>query len=140
MLDGELGEPAWQDAPAAGHFLQSEPREAEPATYDTEVRVLYDETHLHIGVTAFDDEPERLVVNDLSKDFNARSGDAFAVVLDTFHDNQTTLSGGTEPGSVTLCRQPRERILHGPAEGASYEHLLCLVQAEAGCWLERPRS
>ena len=40
---GRLDEAAWQVAPVAREFIQNEPREGEPATFDTEVRVLYDE-------------------------------------------------------------------------------------------------
>ena len=63
-IDGVLDEPAWQSAPVANHFIQNNPREGEPATYDTEVRILYDDENLYIGVTAYDDEPDKLVIND----------------------------------------------------------------------------
>ena len=39
-LDGALDEAAWRDAPVATGFLQSEPNEGEPASEQTEVRVL----------------------------------------------------------------------------------------------------
>ena len=38
VVDGSLGEADWQSAPVATNFIQSEPREGAPATYDTEVR------------------------------------------------------------------------------------------------------
>ncbi len=38
-------------------FVQNDPREGEPATYDTEVRLLYDDRALYIGVFAKDPEP-----------------------------------------------------------------------------------
>jgi len=104
-LDGDLGEPAWKDAPVARHFIQSEPSEGERATFDTEVRILYDDANLYLGVTAFDGEPERIVVNDLSRDFNARSGDAFAVVLDTFHDNRNGYMFETNPRGAKFDAQ-----------------------------------
>jgi hypothetical protein len=72
-LDGSLDEPAWRDAPVANHFIQNEPHEGEPATFDTEVRVLYDGEAVYIGVFAQDDEPGRIIVNDLKKDFNTNS-------------------------------------------------------------------
>ena len=49
-LDGVLDEPAWNDAPMAANFIQNDPREGEPATFDTEVRVLYDDAALYFGV------------------------------------------------------------------------------------------
>jgi hypothetical protein len=45
-LDGALDEAAWRDAPVATGFLQSEPHEGEPASEQTEVRVLYDDANL----------------------------------------------------------------------------------------------
>ncbi|MGH9257878.1 MAG: hypothetical protein ACRD3C_25240 [Vicinamibacterales bacterium] len=56
-LDGNLNEPAWNNAPVASRFVQNDPREGEPATFDTEVRVLYDDDDaLYFGVFAIDDE------------------------------------------------------------------------------------
>ena len=88
VLDGELNESAWSQAPMAHNFIQNEPREGEPATYDTEVRVLYDDDALYFGVFAKDDEPGRIIVSDLKKDFTAASGDGFFIILDTFHDQR----------------------------------------------------
>src|SRR5918993_4758751 len=56
-LDGVLDEPSWNDAPVASHFLQNDPREGQPATFDTDVRVLYDDGALYFGVFARDDDP-----------------------------------------------------------------------------------
>jgi Domain of unknown function (DUF5916) len=43
---------------------------------------------LYIGVQAHDSQPERIIVGDLKKDFNAQGGDAIEIVLDTFHDER----------------------------------------------------
>jgi hypothetical protein len=45
-IDGRLGEPAWSNAPLATDFVQNEPRPGEPASEQTEVRILYDNEHL----------------------------------------------------------------------------------------------
>ena len=50
-LDATFDEAAWNDAPVASGFIQNEPREGAPATYDTEVRVLYDDEALCFGVS-----------------------------------------------------------------------------------------
>jgi hypothetical protein len=90
-LDGLPDEAAWNDAPVASHFLQNDPREGEPATFDTEVRVVYDDDALYFGVFAKDDEPGRLIVNDLKKDLDTESSDGFRILLDTFHDARNGL-------------------------------------------------
>jgi len=88
VLDGKLDEPSWAGAPLANGFVQNDPREGEPATYDTEVRLLYDDRALYIGVYAKDPEPGQIIVNELRKDFNTGSADGFQVVIDTFHDER----------------------------------------------------
>jgi hypothetical protein len=99
-LDGALDEPSWRDAPVATGFLQNEPREGEPATLDTEVRVLYDDRALYVGVFARDDQPSALIVSDLKKDFNPNAGDAFTVVVDTFADHRNGFEFATNPSGA----------------------------------------
>ena len=99
-LDGVLDEPAWRDAPIARNFIQNDPREGQPATHDTEVRVLYDKEAIYFGVFAEDSEPGRLVVNDLKKDFNTEASDGFRVILDTFHDERNGYQFATNPAGA----------------------------------------
>src|SRR5687768_10592263 len=87
-LDGRLDEPSWAAAPLAANFVQNDPNEGQPATYDTEVRLLYDDRALYIGVFAKDPEPGAIIVNELRKDFNTGSADGFQVVIDTFKDER----------------------------------------------------
>ena len=70
-LDGVLDEAAWRDAPMATGFIQNDPREGMPATYETEVRVLYNDEALYFGVYAKDDSPNLIVTNDLKKDYRS---------------------------------------------------------------------
>ena len=85
-LDGRLDEAIWRTAPVAKDFVQNDPREGEPATFDTEVRMIFNHEALFIGVFARDADPGAIIVNELKKDFNTNSSDTFQVVLDTFHD------------------------------------------------------
>src|SRR5829696_2505271 len=78
-LDGKLDEPSWGAAPIATNFVQNDPREGEPATFDTEVRLLYDDRAIYIGVFAKDPDPAAIIVNELRKDFNTSSADGFQV-------------------------------------------------------------
>ena len=99
-LDGALDEPAWNSAAVAQHFIQSDPREGEPASFDTDVRVLYDDDALYFGVFAKDDEPGRLIVNDLKKDYNTDGSDGFRIILDTFHDERNGYQFATNPAGA----------------------------------------
>lgn len=53
MLDDD----AWTAAPGASQFIQNDPREGARATFDTEVRVVYDDEAIYFGVLARDDHP-----------------------------------------------------------------------------------
>jgi hypothetical protein len=87
-IDGALDEQDWARAPIARGFIQNDPREGEPATEDTDVRVLYDANNLYFGVFAHDREPYNILTSELAKDFNRESGDDFEIILDTFHDER----------------------------------------------------
>jgi hypothetical protein len=99
-LDGRLDEASWSGAPLANNFIQNDPREGEPATYDTEVRVLYDDEALYFGVFAKDAEPGQLIVNDLKKDYNTGGSDGFTVILDTFNDGRNGYQFATNPAGA----------------------------------------
>src|SRR5689334_6098525 len=49
-LDGKLDEPAWAAAPVSSDFVESYPAPNAKAPDRTEVRVLYDEDALYVGV------------------------------------------------------------------------------------------
>ena len=99
-LDGRLDEASWAGAPVASGFVQNDPREGEPATYDTEVKLLYDDRAIYIGVFAKDPEPGAIIVNELRKDFNTFSADGFQVVIDTFHDERNGYQFAINPSGA----------------------------------------
>jgi hypothetical protein len=100
MLDGALDEAAWREAPIANGFVQNDPREGNPATYDTDVRVLYTDDALYFGVFAHDMEPSKIIVSDLKKDYNTGSSDGFRIILDTFHDGRNGYQFATNPAGA----------------------------------------
>ncbi|MBM4185708.1 MAG: carbohydrate binding family 9 domain-containing protein [Gemmatimonadetes bacterium] len=105
QLDGRLDEPAWAAAKPVGGFVQSEPREGEPATESTEVRVAYDGGTLYIGAYLKDREPGRLIVNDIKKDFKEEDQDDFEILLDTFDDRTNGYVFLTNPEGAKADRQ-----------------------------------
>jgi hypothetical protein len=99
-LDGALDEAAWSQAPIANGFIQNDPREGSAATYDTDVRVLYDDDALYFGVFAHDMEPSKIIISDLKKDYSTGSSDGFRIVLDTFHDGRNAYQFATNPAGA----------------------------------------
>ena len=87
-LDGKLDEPAWQDAPAFTDFVQSYPNEGAPPSQKTEVRVLYDDQNLYVGVICFDSHPE-LIRRQLGRRDSIPSSDLVIVDVDSQRDHRS---------------------------------------------------
>src|ERR1700752_5157196 len=82
-LDGQLTEEAWRRAEPATGFRQQDPNTGDPATEQTEVRGLYDEQRIVIGVTCLDSEPRRIMGNQMQRDQSLGADDRFMVAIDT---------------------------------------------------------
>ena len=87
-IDGQLTEDVWKTAVPVSGFVQSEPREGQPATGDTEVRVAVDGTMLYIAAICRDGGSGPGVVSQIREDFGNTDQDTFEVILDTFADRQ----------------------------------------------------
>jgi hypothetical protein len=96
-MDGVLDEEVWRESASGDHFIQAEPYEGEPATEQTDVKVLYDSENLYIGVYCHDSEPESILVNSLKEDFDSGSADSFEMILDTFLDGRNGFLFTTNP-------------------------------------------
>ncbi len=96
-LDGRVVEDAWLKVASYATFTQTDPVEGAPATERTEVRVLFDKTHVYIGVICFDSDPSKIVVSQNRRDADLTETDAIILVLDTFNDNQNAFVFGTNP-------------------------------------------
>jgi len=105
VVDGALDDEVWQRAEPVSGFVQSEPREGEPASEPTAVRVAFDAQNLYIAAYCHDGEPERLVVNDIRKDFGAGDQDSFEVVLDSFDDRRNGFVFMTNPEGARSDQQ-----------------------------------
>jgi hypothetical protein len=103
-VDGVLDEAEWQSAPAIDQFVQQEPQEGQPATDRTEVRVLFDEGHLYIGVKAY--SSIGVTATEMRRDADRLfDEDNFQVILDTFHDSRNGYMFLTTPLGAKLEQQ-----------------------------------
>lgn len=98
-IDGVLGEPDWASAPVAGQFWQRAPRQGAAPDHDTELRVLYDDAALYVGVRALDSEPERIVGLVTRRD-QASSSDWIEVSIDSYRDRRTSFVFALNPAGV----------------------------------------
>ena len=109
-VDGVLDDAAWREAPLASGFRQREPREGEPASEATEVRVVYDEDTLFVGILARDREPGAIIGRVLERDKVMTQGldnaakfagdDVVAFTLDPFHDHRNAFFFATNPNGA----------------------------------------
>ena len=90
VVDGRLDEGDWARAEVAGRFVQAEPRQGDPATEPTEVRVLFDASYLYIGVVCIDSHGAGdLRVRDLRRDFDDTFDDYFGIAIDGVQDGRS---------------------------------------------------
>jgi hypothetical protein len=88
-LDGQLDEPVWGRALPAKDFIQIDPRNGQPATEPTEVRIAFSRDAFYLGVTAFDSEPDKWLGFQRRRDEFLGSDDRFMWRIDTFLDEQS---------------------------------------------------
>src|SRR3990172_10651674 len=87
VIDGLVEEEIWSRAEAIAGFVQAEPHEGEAATQNTEVRILYDDSTLHVGAICFDSDPSGIVVTDSRRDSPLVDTDSFQIIFDTSPDH-----------------------------------------------------
>ncbi|MGD0756112.1 MAG: DUF5916 domain-containing protein [Bacteroidales bacterium] len=93
-IDGILDEPAWLTADKATHFQRVLPTDTGFAIAQTEVRVIYDESNLYVGIICYDPTPGKRPVESLRRDFNFLKNDNFIVFLDTYNDQTNGFAFG----------------------------------------------
>ncbi|MCX6285684.1 MAG: DUF5916 domain-containing protein [Bacteroidetes bacterium] len=85
-IDGVLDEEAWDKAIPAGDFIQRLPYNGSTATFQTEVRFLYDNTALYVGAMMFDPHPDSIPAQLGLRDSQGLNADYFMLMLCPFND------------------------------------------------------
>jgi hypothetical protein len=89
-LDGDLDEGVWARAVPASDFRQQDPDNGEAATEPTEVRIVFGDDALYMGVICFDSEPDRWLGYQRRRDGFLSSNDRFMWTIDTFLDGRSS--------------------------------------------------
>ncbi len=87
-LDGILDEAVWDRAEPATGFIQQDPAFGQPATEQTEVRIVFTPERLYMGVICYDSEPDRLLGYQRRRDEFLSSDDRFMWTMDTYLDTR----------------------------------------------------
>jgi hypothetical protein len=102
VVDGVLDEDAWLSAPKIGDLVQRQPDTGQPSTERTDVALLYDRTHLYVGVHAYDAEPDRVIGTVMSRDASLNADDRVEILLDTFRDRRSAFYFATNPAGALV--------------------------------------
>ena len=121
-IDGQLDEADWQKASPVSGFTQEEPEQGAPPSFDTEVRVLYDDDNLYISAVCFDSEgPGGIRVQDLRRDFDFFENDVFGVSLDPFRDGRNAIIFEVNPYGVLRDLQVTDGSIYNIDWDATFE-------------------
>lgn len=99
-LDGKLDEPGWALAEPATNFIQQDPANGQPGTEKTEVRFLYNNDNLYMGVYNFDSDPSGIMGNQMLRDGFLSSDDRFMWVFDPYLNGRTGYFFEIGPGGA----------------------------------------
>jgi hypothetical protein len=94
-----MDEPAWAQAPVFTSFRQTFPNEGAPPSERTELRVLYDDTYVYLGLVCHDSRPE-LINRRLGRRDNPPASDMVTVMLDPLFERRTAYAFSVNAGGV----------------------------------------
>jgi hypothetical protein len=88
-LDGKLNDDAWNAGVVFSDFKMVEPEPGSEPSEKTEMRVIYDENYLYIGIRCYDRDPKHISANNMQHDYQGeRSEDQLSILLDPFQDKR----------------------------------------------------
>ncbi|MBL4905566.1 MAG: carbohydrate binding family 9 domain-containing protein, partial [Flavobacteriaceae bacterium] len=106
-IDGELNEAEWSQTKSATNFWQYFPTDTLQAKQQAEIKMLFDEQTLYIGMKV-NSSSNKYIVPSLRRDFRASGNDNITMLFDTFNDGSNAYFFGTNPAGVK-----REALLSG---------------------------
>lgn len=99
-IDGDLSDPAWQNAAQVSDFLQREPFEYNEASERTDVYMMYDEDAIYFGFYLHDSRPDEITAKVLEQGGNIREEDRIRIIIDPFNDQRSGFLFQTNPNGV----------------------------------------
>ncbi len=93
QMDGVLDESEWMTAETIKKFRQFFPSDSLDAFGDTQIKMLYDDENLYIGITCLSKGSD-FISNSLRRDYDLLSGDNITLMFDTYNDQRNALAFG----------------------------------------------
>lgn len=92
-VDGILNDSVWQTIAPTANFTQIEPYQGAPASFETQVKVLYNRQYLYFGIFARDSLGKKsLRATNFKRDFDDKQHDLVSISFDGFNDQRNAMS------------------------------------------------
>ena len=93
-INGVLNEKTWDKAVSADDFTQYRPYNGKEASFDSEVKIIYDDQAIYFGAVFYDPNPDSIYTELGNRDFRGIKGhgasglnaDMFSILLSPFND------------------------------------------------------
>lgn len=83
VIDGDLSDPCWREAPKADYFTDE--ALGTPPKDQTEAYILYDDKNIYVAFYAHDSEPSAIIGREIRRDAEFRGEDVVTFFIDPFH-------------------------------------------------------
>jgi hypothetical protein len=113
VLDGRvLDDPAWQGVPTLVEFWQTAPDAGQPSSERTEVRIVYTESAIYVGVVLLDRDPSGLTTSDSRRDspLDDRLQQANTGVFIVYADSHLADESPFRPSNAELYREDQPDV------------------------------
>ena len=87
VIDGLLNDASWDLVEWGTDFIENEPDENTPPSFQTKFKIVYDAKYLYVAILALDDEPNKIEKRLSRRDGFA--GDRVNVMIDSYYDERT---------------------------------------------------
>ncbi len=99
-IDGQFDEAIWSSAPKMTDFIQSKPNPNTKASQASDVQITYDDQAIYVAATLWDDEVKTRYKELGQRDDLSVAADFFAIMFDTFDDDQNGFAFGVTAAGV----------------------------------------
>lgn len=97
--DGALDEPIWETTKSTSAYNQYFPLDTVQAQNQSEIKILYDDENLYIGIKAYS-IGKNYALQSLKRDFRGSGSDSFSLLFDTYNDGTNAFLFGINPQGV----------------------------------------
>lgn len=89
-IDGKLDESFWQEAEPFSDFKMVEPTPGAAPSEKTQVKIVYNQKGIYLGINCYDSEPQKISANTMMHDQSEeRNEDQVSILLDPFQDKRS---------------------------------------------------